>query len=136
MGAQRTAEGVERNLILDTGALIALERGSELVVAMTKQVGKLGAEPVIPASALAQAWRGGPRSARLAKLIEGSEIDILSEERAKEIGVRLGARGGSDIADAHVVCCATERQAAVATSDRGDIEALVEPDAPLRLIPI
>jgi predicted nucleic acid-binding protein len=127
---------VGRDLILDTGALIDVERGSKTVIAMTKQAHKLGGDTVIPASALAQAWRGGPRSARLAKLIDGSEIDALSEERAKEIGVRLAARGGSDITDAHVACCAIEHQAVVATSDREDIEALVEPDAPVRLVPV
>lgn len=125
-----------RDLILDTGALIDVERGSKAVVAMAKQAHKLGGDTVIPASALAQAWRGGPRSARLAKLIDSSEIDALSEERAKEIGVRLGARSGSDIADAHVVCCATKRRSAVATSDRDDIEALIAPGEQVQLIPV
>jgi predicted nucleic acid-binding protein len=127
---------VGRDIILDTGALIDVERGGKTVIALAKQAHKLGGDTVIPASALAQAWRGGPRSAPLAKVIDGSEIDALSEERAKEIGVRLGARGGSDITDAHVVCCAIERRATVATSDRDDIEALTDPDAPVRLIPV
>lgn len=63
-------------------------------------------------------------------------FDTLGDDRAKEIGVRLGARGGRDIVDAHVVCCAVERQAVVATSDREDIEALVDPDEPVRLIAV
>lgn len=127
---------MERNLVLDAGALIGAERATKAVVAMIDEAHELGGDTVIPASALAQVWRGGPRSARLANVIAGSEIDALSEERAKEVGVRLGARGGSDTADAHVVCCAIERKAAVATSDREDIEALVDPDTPVRLIPV
>lgn len=68
--------------------------------------------------------------------VSAADVDALGEERAKEIGVRICARGGSDVADVHVVCCAIERQAVIATSDRDDIEALMGPDAPVRLIPV
>lgn len=101
-----------------------------------EQVHEVDGETIIPASALAQVWRGGPRSARLAQLIDGSDIDALDEDRAKEVGVRLGARGGSDVADGHVACCAIEHRVPVATSDRDDIEALIEPDEPVRMIPV
>lgn len=127
---------MERNLILDAGALIGLERGSKMVIAMAKQAHERGGSTVIPASVLAQVWRGGPKAARLARLITGSDIDSLGEDRAKEIGVRLGAHGGRDVADAHVVCCAVERRAVIATSDRDDIEALVEPGEPVQLIAV
>jgi hypothetical protein len=85
---------------------------------------------------VAQAWRGGPRSASLARLIGVGEIDPLDTVRAKEIGVRLGARGATDITDAHVVCCALEHRATVATSDPTDIEALTEAGERLALIPL
>lgn len=103
---------------------------------MTRGASELGIRLLIPASALAQAWRGGPRSARLARLIAGCDIDSLDEPRAKEVGVRLGVRGDSDVADAHAVCCAVERRAPIATSDPGDIEALAEPGESLTLIPV
>jgi len=127
---------VERNLIFDAGALIGLERGSRMVVAMAKQAQEHGGSTVIPATVLAQVWRGGPKAARLVRLVAGSKIDSLDEDRAKEIGVRLGTHNGRDVADAHVACCAVEHQAAVATSDQDDIEALIEPDDPVRLIPV
>ena len=91
---------------------------------------------IVPASALAQAWRGGPRSASLARLIDAGEIDPLDEVRAKEVGIRLGARRASDVADAHVVCCAVEHRAEVATSDPDDIRALADIGKPLALIPV
>ena len=91
---------------------------------------------IVPASALAQAWRGGSRSASLARLIDAGEIDSLDEARAKEVGVRLGLRGASDVADAHVVCCAVEHRAKVATSDPDDIKALADTGEPLALIPV
>jgi hypothetical protein len=127
---------VERDLILDAGALIDVDRGSKTVIALVKQAHRLGGDTVIPASVLAQVWRGGPKAARLTRLVAGSDVDTLGEDRAKEIGVRLGARSCRDVADAHVVCCAVERRAAIATSDRDEIEALVEPGAPVRLIAV
>ena len=101
-----------------------------------EQLAELGATVVIPASVLAQAWRGGPRSARLARLIAGCVSDSLDEPRAKEVGERLGTRGASDVADAHVVCCALEHQAAVITSDPADIKALTGTDELLTLVSV
>ena len=125
---------MERTLVFDAGALIGLERGSEMVIAMAEQAREGGGDTVIPASVLAQVWRGGPKAARLVRIVAGSDIDSLDEDRAKEIGVRLAARNGSDVADAHVACCAVEHQAIVATSDRADIETLIEPGDQVRLI--
>ena len=49
--------------------------------------------------------------------------DPLDEARAKEVGERLGDRDKADVADAHVVCCAIEREAELLTTDRDDIES-------------
>ena len=125
-----------RNLVLDAGALIGLERGSETIAGLIEAADKRGDGVVIPASALAQVWRGGPGAARLVKLLRTCEVDPLDEGRAKEIGVRLGAHGASDVADAHVVCCAVEREAALATSDVDDMDLLIEPGEPVRLMPV
>ena len=114
--------------------MIGAERGSKLVSALLEEAEECGDEVVIPASVLAQAWRGGPRAARLAKLVNASEIDVLSESRAREVGGRLGSRGKRDVVDAHVVCCAVEREAAILTSDPDDAEALVEPGEDIELI--
>lgn len=116
--------------------MIGFERDSRLVAALIEEAHELGGQTVIPASALGQVWRGGSRSARLVRLIAGSEVDTLDEGRAKEAGKRLGDRDGSDVADAHVVCCAVERRALVATSDADDMESLLEPDEPVRLMAV
>jgi predicted nucleic acid-binding protein len=134
MGAQGTGSSVSRCLVLDAGALIALERGSKAVVVIVEQTAAVAAEIVVPASALAQVWRGGPRAALIARAIDGAEIDPLDADRAQEVGLRLGARGADDIADAHVVCCALERGGVVVTSDPNDIEALTTPGESLTLI--
>lgn len=134
MGSQGTEESVGRRLILDAGALIGFERKNQMVAALIEEAEERGGRIVIPASVLGQVWRGGPQAARLTKLIAGSDVDSLEEGRAKEIGERLGGRDGSDVVDAHVVCCAVERQAAIITSDLEDTEALIGPDEAIDLV--
>lgn len=136
MGDKGTNSSLARGLVLDAGALIALERGDRELVAILGNAAVRTFQVVIPATALAQVWRGGPRSASLARLVAASEVDSLDGERAKEVGVRLGLRAANDVPDAHVVCCASEHQATVATSDPDDIEALAMPGERLGLLPV
>lgn len=136
MGSQGTGKGVPRDVVLDAGALIAFERGDEYLKAVLRCVLATRARVIIPTTALAQVWRGGPGSAPLARLVDAGEVEPLGEERAKEVGVRLGSRGASDVADAQVVCSAIKHRAAVATSDSDDIRALVEPGERLTLIAV
>lgn len=136
MGAQGTQKGLGPKLVLDTGALIAAERADGKVAAMVEEAQELGGHIVVPASVLAQVWRGGPRSARVARLIDGSVVDVLDEDRAKEVGRRLGKRERDDVVDAHVVCCAVERLAAILTSDLRDAEALSGPDESLGFVEV
>jgi hypothetical protein len=91
---------------------------------------------VIPASALAQVCRGGPRSASLAQLIASAESDPLDDARAKEVGERLGNRDKADLADAHVVCCALEYRATLITSDPDDMKGLTEPGERLTVVSV
>jgi predicted nucleic acid-binding protein len=113
-----------KNYVLDTGVLIALERFDSALWQRLAAVRERGGRLIVPAGVLAEAWRGGPRSALLARLLSIGEVDPLDEERAKEVGVRLGERGPHDPIDAHVVCCALEHRAVVATSDPSDIRSL------------
>jgi hypothetical protein len=136
MGAQGNQEGLGADFVFDAGALIAFERGDQRVRAIADQSDAFEISIAIPASALAQVWRGGPRSASLARLISSSFSDPLDEARAKEVGERLGSRATADIADAHVVCCAIDHDAAVVTSDGDDMETLAEPTEELVLVSI
>lgn len=136
MGSQRTGQGFSGDVVLDAGALIAFERGDERVKAILRGALATGSRVVIPATVLAQSWRGGSRSAPLTRLLEAGEVDVLDEERAKEAGVRLGSRGGRDVADAQVVCSASRARAAIATSDAVDIGALIDPGERLTVIAV
>jgi len=116
--------------------LIAFERADGRLIGFVEETLELGEEIAIPASALAQAWRGGSRAARLVRLMTGSDIDPLDEVRARQVGERLGVRGRTDVVDAHVVCCAIERNAALVTSDPDDLEALADPSENLVLVSV
>lgn len=136
MGAQGIGKGIPGDLVLDAGALIAFERGGHEVKAVLRGAQALGSRVIVPASALAQVWRGGSRSASLARLVQAWEIDRLDEDRAKEVGLRLGLRDASDVTDAHVVCCALQYRSIVATSDPDDIRALASPGEALTVIAV
>ncbi len=123
-------------LVFDAGALIGIERHDRSLWAILTEARERGTDMIVPASVLAEAWRGGPRSAPIARLLEASSIDTLDERRAKDVGVRLGARRGSDVPDAHVVSCALARRAVVATSDSEDLAALCAPDESLVLVAV
>jgi hypothetical protein len=123
-------------LVFDAGALIGIERHDRALWAILAEARERGTDLVVPASVLAEAWRGGPRSAPIARLLDACTIDSLDEARAKDVGVRLGGRGSSDVPDAHVVSCALERKAVVATSDSGDLAALCHSGEPLALVAV
>lgn len=136
MGEEGTRARVERALVLDAGALIALERGDLGTAALVETGLDLGLPIVVPASVLAQVWRDGGRMARVSRVVAASTVDSLDERRAKQAGLRLGSRGGADVADAHVVCCTVELGATVVTSDPGDLRALAGAEEQLALIEV
>ncbi len=111
----------------DAGALIAIERGSPRMNALLRLVHENKLPVAVPAGVLAQAWRGGARQARIARLLAAESVDVaaLDELAARGIGVLCGASGTSDVVDASVVLCARARgHRAVVTSDPGDLRVL------------
>jgi predicted nucleic acid-binding protein len=120
--------------VFDTGAFIALERRSSLLLGILDEAMRGTVEVVLPRTVIAQVWRGSPRQANVGRLIKAGRaggspviIDELTAERAKQIGVTMGAISHSDIVDVHVALAASERGHAVLTSDDGDI-AKVNPE--------
>jgi hypothetical protein len=101
----------------DTGALVAGERNDRRMWAL--HAGFLAEEvaPVVPAPVLGEAWRGGARQASLSRLLAMCDIEPMSEEQARKIGVLAGKAGHDDIVDVTVVEGAIHRHDAVVTSD-------------------
>ena len=121
-----------RGLTLDAGALIAYERGNERVRALLTIAVEDALAIDVPAGALAQAWRGGPRQARLARLLTGQEVQVpaLDEQVARAVGVLCGESEHADVVDVQVALHALVSGHHVVTSDPDDIRA-VNPSLPL-----
>jgi hypothetical protein len=118
-----------RGFVFDAGAFIALERGSPLLLGILDEALHGTVEVVLPRTVIAQVWRGGPRQANTGRLISAGRtrgggpviIDELTADRAKQIGITIGATSHPDIVDVHVALAAAERGHAVLTSDDADI---------------
>lgn len=110
--------------ILDTGALIALERNDREMWVRLKGALTSDEVPITHAGVLAQAWRGGPQQARLAHALGGIEILPLDEDLGRSAGQLLAASGLSDVIDAAVALLAHDGDD-VYTSDRADLEVLL-----------
>ena len=110
-------------LTLDSGALIAAEKGERRFWALWKEALDRGAPITAQAAVVAQVWRG--TSPVIARLLRACEVEALTEERAKQVGRLLALSRSADIVDAAVVVGAAERRDAILTSDPDDIERLV-----------
>jgi predicted nucleic acid-binding protein len=110
----------------DTGALIAAERNDRRMWAL--HAGFLAEEvsPTIPAPVLAEGWRGGSRQAKMARLLALCEVEHLTEDQAKAVGVLAGRAAHDDIVDVTVVEGAVRRQDGVLTSNKAHIERVAE----------
>ena len=112
-------------LVLDAGALIAIDRNDRRVAGLVALGRRAGADLVTVAPVVGQAWRDGARQARLARALP--MIDVLDVDRAsaQAAGEVLRDSGGSDVIDA-LVALATRPGDQVLTSDPGDLGALLE----------
>lgn len=111
--------------VLDTGALVALERGDRETWGLLATAWREAAPVWTSAAATARAWRGGPRQARLARALAGIQEQDLTASDARRVGALLAVTTTTDVVDAHVACLVTDGDVVV-TSDPGDLGALVE----------
>jgi hypothetical protein len=108
----------------DSGALIAADRGERPMWARHRALLLRRIVPVVPASVVAQCWRGTPRQAQLARLLAGCEVEALDDTRAKATGTLVGRARTTDIVDASVVEGALRRGDLIVSSDDGDLAAI------------
>lgn len=116
-----------RPLTLDTGALIGLEQRSGRAYALLLEANAQGRSIYIPATVLAQAWKGsGPRMAPLALFLKRPNVVVvpLAEAVARAVGTLCARRGTADIVDAHVAVVAKATGSLIVTSDPGDVRQL------------
>lgn len=119
-------------LILDTGALIGIERNLRSVVTLIERARQRGDSVIVPAGCLAQAWRNGTTQVRLATLLRqrATQVRAFDDEAARRAGELLAVTGTADVVDAHVALLAIRTRSAVLTSDPHDIQRL----APMAIV--
>ena len=111
-------------LILDTGALIALERNDRPMWRRLKMMLQQDDVPVTHGGIVGQAWRGrGPRETLLAKALAAIEVRPLDEALGRAAGELLAAARRRDVIDAALVLLAHDGDHIV-TSDPGDLAPL------------
>ena len=111
-------------LVLDSGALIALERNDRAMWRRLKATQIAGSVPVSHGGVVGQAWRGrGPRQALLARALDGIDVHPLDEVLGRAAGELLAAADATDVIDAALVLLADDGDDIV-TSDPDDIAPL------------
>ncbi|MGH8906110.1 MAG: PIN domain-containing protein [Egibacteraceae bacterium] len=110
----------------DTGALVAAERNDRRMWALHAGLLAEEAVPVVPAPVLAEAWRGGARQASLSRLLVMCDVEQMSEEQARQVGVLAGRAAHHDVVDVTVVEGAIRRGDAVVTSNEDHIRRIAD----------
>jgi hypothetical protein len=111
-------------LVLDSGALIALERNDRVLWAALKLAAASSADVLVPSTALAQVWRGTRSQARLAIALSFC-VTASFDDTARSVGELCGRAKAADICDAHVAIVAALRGDVLYTSDPGDMRRLL-----------
>jgi hypothetical protein len=112
------------SLVLDSGALIALEKNDRAMWRRLKAALLAKSVPVSHGGIVGQSWRGGgPRQALLALALAGIDIRPLDDSLGRAAGHLLARDGSADVVDAALVLLAEDGDDIV-TSDPEDIEPL------------
>lgn len=125
------------SLVLDAGALVAVERGDREIVALLKRELQESRSPLTHGGVVGQVWRGGHgRQANLARLMPGIEVRPIDGRLGRQAGVLLGLAGRADVIDAAVVLLAHDGDE-ILTSDPDDLRELAQvADKHVELIPL
>jgi hypothetical protein len=111
-------------LVLDAGALVAVERMSRDVIVLIKRERLEGRAPVTHGGIVGQVWRGGGRQANLARLLPGLDVAALDVDLGRRAGALLARSRSTDLIDAALVLLAQDGDE-ILTSDPDDLRVLV-----------
>lgn len=128
-GAWREVRQTPQRLILDSGAVIALARGSQRARAFLARAMELGVPVEVPVVVIAETVRGGPRDAPVHRVLKTiGSVAEAREVHGRTAGRLLGAARSASTVDALVVAHAVEAGGAqILTGDRDDLERLAAP---------
>ena len=118
-------------LVLDAGALIALERNDRALWAALKLAALKSTDVLVPTAALAQVWRGTGRQANLSRALAHCVLASF-DAVARAVGELCGRTRTTDVCDAHVAIVAATLGDVLYTSDPGDLRRLIAAHGPRR----
>jgi hypothetical protein len=133
MGRTRTRAAA--GIVLDAGALIALDRGDKRMIALLQRALVQRRAFRVPAGVVGQVWRDGRVQVTLARFLRSEEVAIipLDEQLARACGELCGATNSPDVIDASVVIIAREQRDPIVTSDPAGLRRL---DPAAQIIPV
>ena len=111
-------------LVLDAGALIALELNDRAMWARLLVAASSGAPVLVPSTALAQVWRARSSQVRLSRALAHCEIAPF-DPVARDVGELCRRSGTTDLCDAHVALVAAASGDVLCTSDPDDMTRLL-----------
>jgi predicted nucleic acid-binding protein len=122
-------------LLLDAGALIAVDRGDRRVLALLEAARDADLRLSVTAPVVSQAWRDGRRQTRLAALLKQPEVEMLpfAATDARAVGEVVRLSRHPDVVDVHITLLARQRGETVVTSDASDLRRV---DPSLRVIEV
>jgi hypothetical protein len=112
-------------LLLDAGALIAVERDDRSVPRRINAAREAGMSVRTTGAILAEVWRDPRRQVKLARLLQGVEISAVDAAIGRAAGILLGRARLRDVPDASLVAVAASGDE-IATSDVDDITHLAQ----------
>ena len=111
-------------LVLDAGALMAVDRSDRTMIARLQAARQHGLELRTSAIVLAQVWRDpNGRQAELARLLRAIDVRSVDERLGREAGILVALSKTSDPIDATVVLIASNGDR-ILTSDPRDLKRL------------
>jgi predicted nucleic acid-binding protein len=111
-------------LVLDTGALLAVERGDRDTMALLKRELLARRVPLTHGGVVAQAWRGAAgKQANLARLLNAVQVVALDDRLGRLAGALRGRARKADAIDAAVALLAADGDV-ILTSDPNDLRPL------------
>jgi hypothetical protein len=111
-------------LVLDAGALVAVDRDDRAMIARLRVAERNGLELRSNAIVVAQVWRDPQgRQVSLARLLRAVDVRAVNHQDGRDAGVLLAKAGTSDPVDATVVLLAVAGDR-ILTSDPDDLGRL------------
>ena len=116
---------MSRRYVYDSGALIAIDKHDAAALRRHQMRLSRGHEVIVPAPVAAQAVRNPRRQARLMLTLRGCDVVPFESGHVLPVGALLAGAGTSDVVDGMVAVTAVQADAAVVTTDPGDIRHLL-----------